>query len=147
MEVEKRWQDEVKNINRGLYIKWNNQAHRWEVRHKDDRTGMDRNVLLVETDKGEYEDLNMGIIRHLKFGVQWDLVEQFKDPKEMYLEIKRRHEEFKTKQRLERMGFVMDFNREYKREWKAALENAAKGLWSDPRAKEKEIFIDLKGAR
>ena len=146
MEVEKRWQDEVKNINRGLYIRWNKPLERWEIRHKDDRTGLDRGVILVEDEKGNYEDLNMGIVRHLKFGVQWDLVEQFKDPKATYLEMKRRHEEFKTQQRLERMGFVFDFNKEHKREWKAAIENAKRGFWSNPVKEDKKIFID-KGAK
>ena len=123
MKIDKYWQGKVKDINNGLYIVYNEKLSLLEVRHKDERSGMDRSVLYVQDEEGKPTELNLGVLRHLKYAVDWDLVGEFPDPEKMYQELMRQHNLAKSKKELERRGFVLDFNREHSKEWKGILEN------------------------
>ena len=128
VEAEKYWVEKVKDINSGLYIKYDDHQSKWVVRHKDDRTGLDRMVLYVQDEEGKPIDLNMGVLRHLKNAVDWKLLGEFPDPEKMYAELIRQHNAAKAKKELERRGFIMADNREHKKEWKIALGDFVKGL-------------------
>lgn len=141
MKVDKRWQEEVKKVNRGLFIEWDESLHRWRLKHKDDRNGLVRDVFLVETHDGEYKDLDMGTVRMLKDSVMWDLVGKFPDPREMFLHLERERKARKAHYELERMSYLRDFNREHRTEWRAALENARSGIFERPEVEEKKIII------
>lgn len=141
MRVPEHIRKEVERINRGLSIEFDNRIHRWRVKHKDDRTGLVRDVMIVESKDGEYEDLNMGHVRWLREGILWDLISRYPNPKDLYQHIVAEHEKEKNAAYVRHRGYVMDFNRSHRREWKAALENARKGILGRPEQYEKKIIL------
>lgn len=141
MRVPKHIEAEVKRINRGLSIEFDNRIGRWRVKHKDDRTGLTRDVMIVESKNGEYEDLNMGHVRWLKEGILWDLVHKYPNPKDLYQHIVDEHEREKKAAYVRHRGYVLDFNREHRKEWRQAIENAQFGRFYSPTKEEKKIII------
>lgn len=132
--VPKRYQDEVKKVNKGLYIVWDTQLERWRLKHFDERTGLVRDVFLVETENGDYEHLNMGIIRMLKDTVCWDLIAKYPDPKDIYLHIVKEHRAQKASMELERRGVMVDWNRRNKDRWGVAFREFQRRVKNNPRA-------------
>lgn len=141
MLIDKKWQNEVKRINRGLYIKWDESFKRWIVRHKDDRTGLDRHVCTVETNDGEYMDLNLGVLRILKDRVAWELIGKFPEPKDLWLYLVKEYKAAKAKAYLDRRAYIQWWNRDHRTEWRAAIENAQRGIFTLPEEQKRNIII------
>lgn len=141
MDVPKKFQDEAKKVDRGLFILWDNQIERWRVKHKDDRTGLVRDVFLVENEDGTYRDLDMSVVRMLKDCVMWDLVKQFPDPKDIYLKVIAEWQRRKRADEVRHRGYVLDWNKEHRKEWAEAKKNAERGVFGVPEQYEKKIFI------
>ena len=123
MHIDERWQEEIKKIDRGLFIDYHGEFGMLQVKHKDDRTGLIRTVCFVKDEDGNPCELNLSHIRYLKNSVEWDRVAEFPDPDKLYASIIKDIKEAETKRDLERRGFQLDFNREHKKEWKSAMES------------------------
>jgi hypothetical protein len=121
VEVDKRWQEEIKKIDRGLFIQWSDEFKRWQIFHKDDRTGLTRRVMYVQDKDGQPCDFDMSLMRYLRSSIDWDRVGANPDPDKLYAKLMEDMAYEKKKQRLEDDGYIFDFNREHKKEWKHAM--------------------------
>ena len=140
--VPKRYKEEVKAINRGIYIVWDKKINRWRVKHEDDRTGLVRDILIAENpNTQEYQDLDMSVIRMLKDQVMWNLVEKFKDPKDIYAEIVKERNYRKWKAEMDHRDYRMQWNKDHKTEWKAAVENLKRGITYIPEETKRKIIM------
>ena len=122
MHIPKEYQDRIKAVDRGLYATYNEKIGCIDIRHKDDRNGLDRLVLTVVDEEGNPCELNLGVLRYLANNVDWDTVGMFPDPDKMYAFFRDEQEKEKQKQKLERRGWLMDFNREHIKEWTKIYE-------------------------
>lgn len=109
--------------------------------HKDNRTGLVRTAMLIESMDGEYEDLNMGHVRWLKEQLLWDLIAKYPDPKDLYHHIIQEHDRAKKAEEVRHRGYVLDFNRTHRKEWKAAMLNAQRGIFHIPEEHKRKIII------
>lgn len=123
MQIAKRWQEECKKVDRGLYIDWSDEFKMFQVMHKDDRTGLTRRVMYVQDSTGKPCDLDMSLFRYIKANVDWERVGKNPDPDKLYQDLVNERELEKKKQELERKGYLFDYNREHRKEWKYAMNN------------------------
>ncbi len=128
MQIEERWQEEIKKIDRGLFIDWHEEFKMLQIKHRDDRTGLVRNVCFVKDEGGNPCDLNMSHIRYLRNSVEWDRIAENPDPDKLYSSIIKDIKEAQTKRELERRGFIVDFNRDNRRQWRHAMDSFMESL-------------------
>ena len=147
MKVPEKYQKEVKKINRGLYIVWDDKAGwvepygRWVIRFKDDRTGLDRKAVVVQDKDGKRSELNLGVLRMIKGSVRWDLVEKFPDPEKIYEELMYEHKLADFNIEMDRKAALMDFVNDNKSMYRDARRNAKKGIFDRPQERERKIII------
>ena len=120
-QIDKRWQEELKNINRGLFVEWHEEFARLMIKHRDDRTGLVRNVCFVQDKDGNPCDINMNHILYLKRAVEWDRIGENPDPNKLYEQLVEDIKQAQRKRDLERQGFYLDYNKEHRQQWKKAM--------------------------
>ena len=110
-----RANDELKKIERGLFIEVASNSHGkyYKIRHKDDRTGLVRDIHSVLDDEGKPTSLSMGDIKQVLHGVDWDKMRKYQDPQKMADAIIKEFNYKKTKQNLERQGLLLDMRKEF----------------------------------
>lgn len=138
--VQKTLLDDLKLIDPGLFLVWSADLERFQVFHKDLRTGLVRLICTVEDDEGKYQPFDGRILNFLREVVCWDLIKRFPSPKEMvgYMKEKQKNKNEKSKQ--ERIQYLKDFNKAHRKEWAIALENARKGILGFPEMKKTKVY-------
>ena len=121
MEVSRYWRDKLKHVNPGLFVEWHAEFGRNQIKHKDDRTGLIRNVMFIQTPEGDPCDMNDNLINYLITKVEWTRIEKYPDPNELWESIEKDMRTQKSKRELEKIGFLTDFNRDHRKEWKAIM--------------------------
>ena len=124
ISIERRWIDALENVNKGLFVVYNEEFSRLQIKHKDDRTGLIRNVMFVQDLDGKPCSINDNLIVYLKRCVEWDRMGQYPEPEDIYKSIVKDMEEHKRKRDLERQGYYLDFNKAHRKEWKSAMNTA-----------------------
>jgi hypothetical protein len=111
MQVEQRWQDEVKSIDNNLYIIFNEDIERFEIRHRLPFHGTDRKLLVVE-ENGEFRRIDYDLLNQLKYNYPWEQIYKYKDHRELidwYLEQKKIQKSINQKVRdYERETFISE---------------------------------------
>lgn len=128
VEIEKRWQEEIQKIDRGLFIVWHEEFGMLQIKHKDDRTGLVRNVCFVKDKDGNPCNLDMSHIRYLRNSVEWERIGKDADPDKLYAGIVKDIKEAEMKRDLERRGYVLDFNKDHRQDWKRAMNKFVESL-------------------
>lgn len=107
----KYWNKEIQKINRGLYLEPVNYdgVKFWCIKHKDDRTGLIRNVFTVMDRDGNPAELDMSVLRRLALEIDWEAVYKNPNPEKLADEWLKKYQEYKTKKNLEEKGFMLDF--------------------------------------
>ena len=121
MEISRYWRTKLTHVNPGLFVEWNAEFGRNQIKHKDDRTGLIRNVMFVQDLDGNPCEINDNMINYLITSVEWKRIDKYPDPNDLWASIERDIAKKKSKQELEKMGFLMDYNHEHRKEWKAIL--------------------------
>ena len=121
--IDERWQKRVKEIDRGLYIDTmsNEIGNFYQIMHKDDRTGLVRKVLTVMDKEGNPAPLDLQALNKLRHSVSWDMVMKYPDPEKMAEAFLKEYQHQKTKTELERKGWMLDFNRDHRKDWAQAF--------------------------
>lgn len=126
--IDERWQERIKQINPGLYLeaKQNEHGAYYMIMHKDDRTGLVRNVFAVTDELGRPTDLDFATLERLQLGIDWENLGKFKEPEELskfYIQEQRKD---KAKKELERRGFIIDRAKEL--DWSKIKEQYLKSI-------------------
>lgn len=146
MEVSSYWKNKLKEVDRGLYVEFNNEFGRLHIKHKDDRTGLIRDVMFVQDLDNKPCEINDNLINYLRKSIEWDRIAQYPNPDDLWKSIERDLELAKKKRYLERMGFIFDYNREHKREWREAMnrEMSKKEIQQSLKKAEKQRWENRK---
>jgi len=122
MEINRYWREKLKRVNPGLFVEWHSEFGRNQIKHKDDRTGLIRNVMFVQDLDGNPCEINDNMINYLITSVEWDRIAKYPNPDDMWKSIEEDLREKKRKKDLEKQGFLLDFNHQNRKEWKKAME-------------------------
>ena len=124
---------------------WNSMMERFQVFHKDSRSGITRLIMTVETDDGEYMPLSTHTVNYLKTFVAWDLLDKYPRPEDLADYFCKKEETKKLKNEEYRTEFRKWWNKEHRTEWRAVLENCQRGIFGGAPEREKKIIIRPKG--
>jgi hypothetical protein len=109
--IDERWQERIKQINSGLYIevKTNEEGYPYYmIMHKDDRTGLVRQVFAILDENGNPCELDFGTLERLQLGIDWEGLGKFREPKDLSAHYIREIKKEKAKKELEQRGFILD---------------------------------------
>ena len=122
--------EELKKINRGLYIEPRESeiGQYYAIMHKDDRTGLVRNVFEVLTDDGKPKAIEMSELRRVARGIDWEAVAKHKEPEAIYNAWLKEYNYRKAKNKLESRGIVTDIINDRRKYWKEAFEEFRNSL-------------------
>jgi hypothetical protein len=117
-------------INRGLFIdvKTNELGKYYCIKYKDDRTGLTREVFNVLSDTGEPKPLDLEEIRKVATEINWPMVAKYPEPKALADAFLNEREVQKKKAKLERQGYILDMNKDRRRQWAVAFEEFKNSL-------------------
>lgn len=138
--VQKSLLNDLKLIDPGLFLVWCSDLERFQVLHKDLRTGLVRLICTVEDEQGNYQPFDQRVLNFLRDVVCWDLIKRFPSPKDLYEHMKEKQNFKKEKSRQERLQYLKDYNKAHRKEWMVALENAKKGIFGFPEIKKTKVF-------
>lgn len=121
-EVPTYFVNKLKDINSGLYCIWNAYFYKWQILHKNDRTGAVKRVRYLQTPNGEgleFGDRRVDKILHeIKMGVPWDLLNKMDSTLEVLDHFDKQNkklEDAKERERQERnQEIIKDTMREEK---------------------------------
>jgi hypothetical protein len=130
--IGKNFLESLKLIDPGLYLVWNDMLERYQVFHRDQRTGLKRIIFTVEGDEGNYIPCDNRTLNYLREVVAWDLMHQFPEPKDLvgYMREKKIGREIKAKR--DRDDYRKQWNKAHRKYWKTALENLQRGIVTTP---------------
>ena len=138
--IAKTFLDEMSLIDPGLFLVWNEVLERYQVFHKDFRTGLTRILNTVEDDDGNYIPCDNRILTFLRDVVAWDLIRKFPEPADMVGHMRKKAQKKKDGERLSRDQYRKDWNKAHRKYWKAALENAQRGILTTPERTKTKTF-------
>lgn len=141
--IDKSFVDDLKLINPGLFLIWNTYLERYQVFHKDRRTGLTRIINTVEDDDGNYMQCDNRTLKFLRNVVCWDLMERFPEPKDMIDHMQKKAEAKRTKEFEDREDFRKEWNKAHRKYWKAAYENLCRGIVSVPTPTRTKTFSTI----
>ncbi|OQY36881.1 MAG: hypothetical protein B6226_05865 [Candidatus Cloacimonetes bacterium 4572_65] len=131
MQVEQRWQDEVKSIDNNLYIIFNKDIKRFEIRHRLPFHGTDRKLLVVE-EHGEFRRIDYDLLKQLKYNYPWEQIYKYKDHSKLidwYLEQKKIQKRINQKTRdYEREAFISDNMKSFDKAAEQIRNSATKSM-------------------
>jgi len=129
MYIEERWHNEVKSIDNNLYIVFNENIERFEIRHRLPFHDIDRRILIVE-DGGDFRRIDYDILRQLKYNYPWEAIYKYKDQESLadwYLEQKKIQKEYNEKMRYNyRQDFISDNMKSFEKVADEMGRNASK---------------------
>lgn len=104
-ECPKRISRKLKDINSGLYCRWNGLFNKWQVMHKDTRTSLLRRVGYVQTHDGNYMDITDPrvdkYLYDLSKNIPWDLVAKYDTTDEILNEVEAINDRYDKQQEKE----------------------------------------------
>jgi hypothetical protein len=105
-------------IDKGLFAEpFHNQDGEWiKVKHKDDRTGLVRDVFKVRT-------LDHKTLNRIRYEVDWEAMIKHPDPEMLAKYYEKIEQQEKAAKELKRMGFVMNFKDRIKRKFEPYRQN------------------------
>jgi len=138
-KVNKTFTDMLKLVRDDCKLVWNDMIERFQIIHKDKRTGLERIVVTVEDDDGNFTlPDNRAMI---KLGnVYWELIDKYPSPTELWGKFLGSREDKKKKQKALREEYRKWWNKDHRSQWRKALENFHKGVVRTPPAENKIII-------
>jgi uncharacterized protein YnzC (UPF0291/DUF896 family) len=130
--VKKEFIDSMKLIDPGLFLVWNSTLERFQVFHKDFRTGLTRILNTIEDDDGNYIPCDNRTLNFLRDVVAWDVLKKFPEPKDMMNEIRKRKKQKANQEFKDREDYRKEWNKAHRKYWKAAFENLKRGILTTP---------------
>jgi hypothetical protein len=115
--------NELSAIDRGLFCeKISKIDGEWvQIKHKDDRTGLVRNVFKVR-------ELNHQTLNRLRFEVDWKAMLMNPDPENLERYYAKIDREEKAEKELKRRGFIMDWRSSNRKKHKRMFEEYRQNL-------------------
>ena len=141
MQVSKQFIRDLGLIRRGLTPIWNPKLERFQIFYKDDRTGIERILMTVETPDGGYKDPGFDTIIWISQNVDWGTLDKYPNPSQMAQFFMEKRQEQKTKATELRHEYRKWWNKENRKRWKAAMENAQRGILGLPKEEKRKIIV------
>ncbi len=120
-----------------LQVSWDRDRERWAVQRKDTQTGKVWHIFFVNSKNGEYRPLDERIIDEI---YQCDIWKHFKNGVEFHKFLQEKNFKVKKKHEDLRRDYIRWWNKEHKNEWRAAIENAQRGVIDMPQKTEAKIY-------
>lgn len=138
--VQKSFLKELHLVRNDIFPIWNKSTEKFEIWHKDRRTGLLRVVMIVENEDGTYRPLDNRTVLYLSQSVAWNLMDKYPTPHDMAEYFLERDKNRVDKARRDRVDFLNKWINDNKSRWEKAYELAKSGIMSLPDEKEKKVF-------
>jgi DNA replicative helicase MCM subunit Mcm2 (Cdc46/Mcm family) len=120
MIIEERWQEELRNIDNNIYLSFDSDSGLFEVRHKVPFTSVDRRLMWITDDTGQFRRIDYDIIRQIRNNYDWESIYKYKSATELADYYLDKREYFKKLAEKKRDNDRIDQLKDMKREWKDA---------------------------
>ena len=125
-----------------LFPVWNADLERFQIMFSDKRTKITRIICTVEEDNGDYRPLDMRTVFWLGENVAWDLLDTYPNAADWVDKLRLKKEMRLANEKETERDFKRWWNKEHRKEWVVAIENARKGIFASPEPeREKKIII------
>lgn len=133
-------------VNPHLRVVWNQLFERYQVLFQDPFLKQQNKVKIVytvEDEEGNFRPLDRRVILWLSVNVCWDLMAQYPEPQDMYHYLKGKKMAAQKKTKKDREEVRKYWNRHHRKEWRAAYENARRGVFGKPEEKKEKIQVQV----
>lgn len=142
MKVPKSFQRDLKLINPHLNVIWNSLLERFQIIWMDLSISKPRIVLTVENDDGSFRPCDFRSLIVCSQQVSWDTLYKYPTAEEMSRYFLDKFAKEKQKKEEYRNDYRKWWNKEHRKEWKMALENARKGIFNSRQPEpERKIIV------
>ena len=129
------------SIDNGLFVIWDEYLERFQIMHREPRTGLVRCIVMVEEEDGSFRNCDYRTLDYLKNQVSWETMRRYPRPEEMGRVLREKQAKQKLEREEERNYTRKMWNKEHKKYWKEALDNAARGIHSLPSRIKETITV------
>ena len=146
MRVDPLFLKELRVINPYLKPVWNRLLERYQILYQDARLkqlGTVKIIYTVEDSEGKPMPLDRRTIIWLSSNVCWDLLNQYPEPSDLYHYLKEKRMKAKAKVTENRLDYRKWWNKDHRTEWRAARENALRGVFGKPEEIKKKISVQV----
>lgn len=141
MNVPSWFVDKLKEIREDIHCVFNNYLGLIQVIHRDNRSGIERIVYTVETEDGKFRQPDLKDFLHVVNGVAWNYLDMYPNPSTLWDEIEKKRLHGKMKKEEEAKEYRKWWNKEHRKEWRAAFENLKRGKVWMPEVPNKKVII------
>ncbi len=146
MKIDPSFSKDLRLISPYLKAVWNSLLDRYQILYQDERLrqlGTVKIICTVEDDEGNFRPLDRRLIIWLSTNVCWDLLHQYPEPQDMYHHMKEKQMRAKKKTKENRTDYRKWWNKDHRTEWRAAFENARRGIMGRPEEIKKTIHVQV----
>lgn len=143
MEVDSSFLEQLQKIDPGLFVVWNQMFERFQILWRDERTNITRIVMLIEEDDGSFRPCDARALIYCSRVVDWDALHKYPDPFKWYTDYVASKKQAIDKWKADRKDTIKYWNKHHRKEWKAALENAQRGVFGVQKEVKKTISVQV----
>lgn len=121
--VDSSFLKDLKAYDDSLFVEWHHEKELWSIKRKD-KNGQVHHIFFVQYPDGKYRPLDNRVLDEL---YECDLWKHFKDAGEYHRFIQERNKMVQLKEENLRKEYLDWFNKDNKKEWHDAIENAKQG--------------------
>lgn len=126
----------IKNYDVDLFVEWDVGRERWALKRKD-LNGTIHHIFFVQNDDGSFRPLDERVMHHL---YECDIWKHFKNGADFHKFIQSKNKAVELNHKTIRQDYLRWWNKEHRKEWKAAIENAQRGILWMPEERERKIY-------
>ena len=141
MDVSLSFLKDLKLIDKHLSVAWINSIERFVINWTDPRTKVMKCVLLIEEDDGGYRHPDRRALLYASQTVSWDTLYKYPDMDELWKKMQERKRARLISKHKNKEDYRRWWNKEHRKEWRAVLENARRGIFSVQKDRERKIII------
>lgn len=118
-EIEKK----VKDYDRDLFIEWDYDLERWALKRKAE--GTTHHVFFIQNEDGSFRPLDDRLIKEI---YECDIWRHFGNAENYHKFIQDHNAQVALKAKNIRQEYLRWYNKEHKKEWAQAIDNARSGI-------------------
>lgn len=127
----------IKEYDANLFVEWDHDKNLWALKRKAP-TGQVFHIFYVQNQDGSFRPLDERVLEEI---YECDIWKHFESPGDYHRFIQNKNATHKLKEENLRRDYLAWWNKEHKKEWKAALDNAARGILEIPNEPKPRVSI------
>jgi hypothetical protein len=135
--------NDLKAIDPHLVVVWNSELERFQILWLDPVLKKPRIVRTLENDDGTFQPCDQRALIYCSQNVCWNTLYKYPTSDQLWGYFKAKWDLEKKKDREYKNDYRRWWNKEHRKEWKEALENAKKGIFSMPDQQPERKIISI----